>query len=243
MSDWRGTEFGNVVHAVFEHRAIGRPMREQRALVHEQLARSGLRVDASTQTALVDALIERVQATLDADLGRGLRLGDLDEGAQRAEMDFQFRLDALDIGRLRALCERSGEAGLIPDGLVETELRGFLSGKIDLVLVHDAAVHVLDYKSNHLGNTLADYDNEALQRAMGDHAYRWQALLYAVAVRRYLARRQRADAQPLRLGDVIYLFVRAVGLAPGSGVWRHRFAPDFLDAVDALFATSAAEAG
>ena len=243
LSDWRGTEFGNVVHAVFDHRAIGRPMREQRALVHEQLARSGLRVDASKQTALVDALIERVQATLDADLGRGLRLGDLDERAQRAEMDFQFRLDALDIGRLRALCERSGEAGLIPDGLGETELRGFLSGKIDLVLVHDAAVHVLDYKSNHLGNALADYGNEALQRAMGDHAYRWQALLYAVAVRRYLARRQRADAQPLRLGDVIYLFVRAVGLAPGSGVWRHRFAPDFLNAVDALFATSAAEAG
>lgn len=242
LSDWRGTEFGNVLHAVFEHRAIGRPMREQRALVHEQLMHSGLRVDASKQAALVDALVDRVQATLDADLGHGLRLGDLDERAQRAEMDFQFRLDALDIGRLRVLCERCGEAGLVPDGLGENQLRGFLSGKIDLVLVHGKAVHVLDYKSNHLGNALADYENAALQRAMDEHAYRWQALLYAVAVRRYLARRQRADAQPLPLGDVIYLFVRAVGLAPGSGVWRHRFAPDFLGAVDALFAASAAEA-
>ena len=241
LSEWRGTEFGNVLHAVFEHRAIGRPMREQRAFVHECIEKSGLRVDPSKQAALADALIDRVQGTLEADLGGGLRLGDLDARAQRAEMDFQFRLDALDLGRLRALCERSGEAGLIPDRLGETELRGFLSGKIDLVLVQGDAVHVLDYKSNYLGHALADYEGAALQRAMDDHAYRWQALLYALAVRRYLARRQRNDVQPLGLGDVLYLFVRAVGFAPGSGVWRHRFAPGFLDAVDALFATSAVE--
>lgn len=242
LSEWRGSEFGNVLHGVFEHREIGRPMRAQRALALAQLARSGLRVDAARHAALVDALLDRVQATLDADLGGGLRLGEVDARAQRAEMAFQFRLDRLDLPRLRSLCAQSGESGLVPDGLGTPTLRGFLSGKIDLLIVHGGVVHVLDYKSNHLGDTLSDYQGAALDRAMDAHAYRWQALLYAVAVRRYLARRQRGHAQALPLGDVIYLFVRAIGLAPEAGVWRRRFAPDFLAAVDALFATADAGA-
>ena len=240
LDEWRGTAFGNLLHAVFELRERGRPIAEQRALVHEQLARAGLRADAARAPRLVDAVIERVQATLDAELGDGLRLGELDARAERAEMGFQFRLDRLDLAALRRLCEAAGEAGLLPPALGEARLRGFLSGKIDLVLVHGGAVHVLDYKSNRLGDRLADYEGTALDRAMSEHGYRWQALIYAIAVRRYLARRQRGIVDPVPLGDAIYLFVRAVGLAPGAGIWRHRFAPDFVAAVDALFATAEA---
>ena len=242
LADWRGSTFGNVLHAVFEHREITRPLRDQRPLVHEQLARAGLQVETARQSAFVDAVIERVQATLDADLGGGLRLGDLDARAQRAEMGFQFRLDRLDLARLRALCADAGERGLIPEGLGDTTLRGYLSGKIDLVLVHDGVAHVLDYKSNHLGDRLDDYRGAALDLAMDDHAYRWQALLYVLAVRRYLARRQRGRHDAVQVGDAIYLFVRGVGLAPGAGIWRHHFAPEFLAAVDALFAAGDVEA-
>jgi exodeoxyribonuclease V beta subunit len=240
LDEWRGVAFGNVLHAVFELRERARPIAEQRALVHEQLARAGLRVDTARAPRLVDAVIERVQATLDADLGDGLRLGEIEARAERAEMGFQCRIDRLDLAALRRLCDGAGETGLLPAALGETRLRGFLSGKIDLVLVHGGAVHVLDYKSNRLGDRLADYEGMALDRAMSEHGYRWQALIYAIAVRRYLARRQRDRAAALPLGDAIYLFVRAVGLAPGAGVWRHRFAPDFVAAVDALFATAEA---
>ena len=184
-------------------------MREQRAFVHECIEQSGLRVDPSKQAALADALIDRVRGTLEADLGGGLRLGDLDARAQRAEMDFQFRLDALDLGRLRALCERSGEAGLIPDRLGETELRGFLSGKIDLVLVQGDAVHVLDYKSNWLGERLADYAPDALDRAIAGHHYGLQALIYTVALQRYLARRIDDYLPERHLGESWYQIGRA----------------------------------
>ncbi|MBK6726753.1 MAG: UvrD-helicase domain-containing protein [Xanthomonadales bacterium] len=241
LSPWRGAELGNAMHAVFEQREIGRPLAEQRVLVQEQLARAGLAVDGARGSALVDAVIERAQATLAADLGGGLRLGDLDARAQRAEMGFQFRIEQLDLLRLRALCEQCGESGLVPAGLGGGALHGFLGGKIDLVLVHGGAVHVLDYKSNHLGDALADYQGEALALAMDAHGYRWQALLYALAVQRYLARRQRGQHAALALGDTIYLFVRALGMAPDAGIWRHRFAPEFLAAVDALFAAAEME--
>ena len=241
LSPWRGVELGNALHAVFEHRDVERPLAEQRPLVLEQLAHAGLGVDGSRAAALLEAVLERAQATLAADLGGGLRLGDLGARAQRAEMGFQFRIEQLYLGRLRALCEQWGEAGLVPDGLGTGVLHGFLGGKIDLVLVHNGTVQVLDYKSNHLGDALADYQGAALAQAMDAHGYRWQALLYALAVRRYLARRQRGQAAPLPLGEVIYLFVRALGMEPGAGIWRHRFAPDFLAAVDALFATAETE--
>jgi exodeoxyribonuclease V beta subunit len=39
------------------------------------------------------------------------------------------------------------------------------------------------------------------------------------------------------LGGAIYLFVRAVGLAPEAGVWRHRFDDALIDAADRVLAS------
>jgi len=38
------------------------------------------------------------------------------------------------------------------------------------------------------------------------------------------------------LGEAIYLLVRAVGLAPEAGIWRHRFDDALIDAADAALA-------
>jgi exodeoxyribonuclease V beta subunit len=66
--------------------------------------------------------------------------------------------------------------------------------------------------------------------------YRFQALLYSLAVHRYLRQRVPAYDPQQQLGDCWYLFLRAVGLAPAAGVWRNRLAPSLLDAVDTVFA-------
>ncbi|HUH90879.1 MAG TPA: exodeoxyribonuclease V beta subunit, partial [Lysobacter sp.] len=77
--------------------------------------------------------------------------------------------------------------------------------------------------------------------------YRFQALLYVIAVDRYL--RQRigpAYDRSTQLGEAIYLFVRAVGVAPtlvpGAGIWAHRFSDELIDAVDAVLANRTQEA-
>jgi len=36
------------------------------------------------------------------------------------------------------------------------------------------------------------------------------------------------------MGDALYLFVRALDLAPQAGVWRHRFDATLVQALDAL---------
>ena len=114
-----------------------------------------------------------------------------------------------------------------------------MNGKIDLVFEHAGRFHVLDYKSNRLGDRLSDYAPARLARAMDEHHYRFQALLYTVAVDRYLRQRMPRYRRDTDLGEAIYLFVRATGMASGLGIWAHRFDDALIAAVERVFADPA----
>ncbi len=235
-----GADFGNAVHAVFERRALGQPIVQQLPLVRRCLLEFGVRSSSIAFETLVARVAARVDATLAAELGAGLRLGALDPQQQRAELGFDFVLEGSSLARLREACAANGDPGLLPAALGSRSLRGMMTGKIDLVLQAGDSFHVLDYKTNRLGVALSDYAARRLDLAMDAHAYRVQALLYSIALHRHL-RQQLRDYDPTRhLGAAIYLFVRAVGLAPGLGVWRRAFPLALIEAADAaLGATDA----
>ena len=74
------------------------------------------------------------------------------------------------------------------------------------------------------------------------HHYGLQALIYSVALHRYLGRRLD-DYDPARqLGESWYLFVRACGLGQGAGVWRRKFPVALIEALDRLFDSEASAA-
>ncbi|MFN7183824.1 MAG: UvrD-helicase domain-containing protein [Thermomonas haemolytica] len=236
-----GTDFGNAVHALFEHRVPGRPITPDAALA--ALREHGVRPREGTLERLAVPLAHRLQAVLGAPLGdaHGPRLGALAAADLRAEMEFHYLLDGVSLRALRAACVAHGEPDLVPAR--EQALAGLMNGKIDLVFAHGGRFHVLDYKGNRLGSgpraSLEDYAPPALEAAMRASGYRLQALLYTVALERYL-RERLGDAyhRAQHLGDCWYLFVRAVGLrlpdGTPCGVWRHRFGDALLDAVQAV---------
>jgi len=235
----RGTDFGNAVHAIFEHRAVGMPISGQRALIEHWLRDAGVRRRDIEQSEMIDLLVKRIQGALDAPLGieayPTLCLADLAVADLRAEMGFYFSLERVSMARLRAACAAHGEPELVPRN--NETLSGLMNGKIDLIFHHDGRYHVLDYKGNYLGETLADYQGRALLAQMDQNHYRFQALLYTVAVDRYLQQRLGANYQRSRqLGECIYLFIRAAGLATDAGIWRHQFSEVLLDAVAGVFA-------
>jgi exodeoxyribonuclease V beta subunit len=95
------------------------------------------------------------------------------------------------------LWRAAGPVGLLsgyPDalaGLDPAPLRGYLTGSIDAVLRVGGRYVVVDYKTNRLGVrgrplTTWDYRPEALEQAMVESHYPLQALLYDVALHRYL---------------------------------------------------------
>ena len=240
-----GADFGNAVHAIFEHRSIGQPMADQCALVQRCLLDEGVRPGNVYLDELVPHLAERVQATLDTrllpDSDPTLTLGALPAHALRAEMEFDFVLGDVSLRRLREVCD------FVP-GTSKYTLHGLMNGKIDLVFEHNGRFHVVDYKSNRLGDgmRLSDYAPARLEEAMTHAHYHFQALLYTVALDRYLRQRIAHYRRGMHLGETIYLFVRATGIepdiAPCAGIWTRRFDDALIDAVDAVFATEATEA-
>ena len=110
-----------------------------------------------------------------------------------------------------------------PDALDDRDLarlvRGFLPGSIDLVLrrrTHAGPVfHVIDHKTNRLygadevGSTW-HYRPDALVDAMAHSHYPLQALLYQVALHRYLRWRLAGYDPDRHLGATGYLFLRGM---------------------------------
>jgi exodeoxyribonuclease V beta subunit len=101
---------------------------------------------------------------------------------------------------------------------------GFLRGFIDLVFRHGERFYVVDYKSNHLGDTASAYEQPALRAAMVDHHYYLQAYLYTLALHRYLSTRLPGYDYDRHVGGYAYLFLRgmAKGHALGTGVLAER---------------------
>ena len=106
-------------------------------------------------------------------------------------------------------------------------MAGYLYGEIDAVFrLHRAdgawSAIISDYKTNLLHDPgspdpLPAYDRPNLARVMADDHYVLQALLYQVALHRYL-RWRVADYRPdVHLGGIAYLFVRGL-IGPGAPV-------------------------
>jgi len=111
-------------------------------------------------------------------------------------------------------------ASLLAEGRFDVDLGGFLQGSIDAVLRVPGAGSgdryvVVDYKSNRLhvsgaSDPLDAYRPEQLVGAMADHDYVLQALLYNVALHRYLRWRLPDYRPAVHLGGIAYLFLRGM---------------------------------
>ena len=239
LAHLRGPRFGDAMHAVFEHAGPQPLWPQQRALVLQALRRQGLADAAGEDGArMLAALVERARQT---DLGGGLRLGAVAAADRVAELEFLLPLHDVPVAAIEAAAQRHDYPPLLPAGGMRV-LNGLLKGYMDLVLRHDGRYYVLDYKSNWLGERIADYAPARLAVAMREQRYLLQMLLYTVALHRHLRERLRGYAVARDLGGAIYLFARAAGLAPAAGVYRECPPPALIAELDALFAGAAERA-
>jgi len=223
-----GTAFGTLVHEVLEDLD---PAALDERCAQAVARRPGSRVEAG-------ALADGLRPVLHTPLGSwGLALADVPAADRLPELEFELPLaggeDAVpsatlaDVARLLRRHDLGPLAGY-PDrlaGLEPQELRGFLTGSIDALLrLPGPRYVVVDYKTNRLGPdplTAWHYRPEAVAEEMLRAHYPLQALLYAVAVHRYLRWRQPGYDPAAHLGGVLYLFVRGMcgpDSPPGAGV-------------------------
>jgi exodeoxyribonuclease V beta subunit len=246
----RGAVAGECIHAVFEQVDFSERSGWNSAILaalqtHPQ-SRGGdpLSFPVSTQTRMLWNMLEHVTT---ATLIPGLQLAKVPPNRRLTELEFDLPVPHLSSPALNAALKGWGYD--VPT-LTFGALEGYLKGFIDLVFEHDGRYFILDWKSNHLGYTAADYGDAPLARAMADHGYHLQYLLYAIALDRYLKLRVPGYRYEPQFGGVLYLFVRGVRPAwpatgsdiPGDGtpvpatcgVFFHRPRHDMLRALDDL---------
>lgn len=234
----KGPRFGDAVHALLE--TTPPPYARQGVAIQEALRRQGLSYTPGQAEAERAALAAMLDRTVQSELAPGLRLASLPAEARRAEFEFAFALAGARVGRLHQVLDRHGLGDWWPVADDGAALRGLMKGYLDLAFAWDGRYHVLDYKTNWLGDQLEDYQGAALDAAMRNHHYGLQALIYSVALHRFLATRLDDYRIEQHLGGAWYLFVRALGLAPGAGLWYRRFPEALVLAVDGLFDGAAA---
>lgn len=219
-----GAAFGSLVHEVLEQLDFtDSDLRDSAERIALELA---LRQPRVLPPADVPRLAEALHAALATPFGQtfeGLRLNDLSLADRLNEVAFDLRLAGG--GAAATLAEVATvvldhlppDDPLVPwatslrDGHGPRGLAGHLTGSVDLVLRHRRVGSaeryvVVDYKTNRLHS----YGRDHLVAAMAAHHYPLQALLYQVALHRYL-RWRLADYNPgSHLGGVAYLFLRGM---------------------------------
>ncbi len=240
-----GSRFGVVLHEVFENAdfAAWRHWRSgddapagEGERIAEALGRGGYTAtERDDGIALLTGLAGR---TLTVPLPEGIRLADLPPQQRRAEIEFQFALSPTRTGRLLALLHGHGLLRTRHGFGGRRQLEGLMTGLVDLTYLHDDRWYVLDYKSNRLSG----YGPAQMDEAMEHSEYPLQALIYTVALHRWLRFRLGDRYDYARdFGGVRYLFCRGIdpadSAAPGVRAWT--FAPGLVHAVDALFAGQA----
>ena len=171
----------------------------------------------------------------------GVRLCDVPASARIAELEFHFTLRDADVQALLDLLHAHGLVRERRDFGASPRLSGLMNGKIDLTCQLDGRLYVARLQ---VQSPARLWRRRHCAQAMDASEYDLQALLYVVALHRWL-RLRLGDAYDYArdFGGVRYLFCRGLSAAePGRGVATLDFDRALVEGVDALFAPAEATA-
>jgi exodeoxyribonuclease V beta subunit len=112
--------------------------------------------------------------------------------------------------------------------------KGFMKGFIDLVFGFNGRYYLIDWKSNHLGYAIDDYNSSALDRVMQRSYYTLQYHIYTLALHLFLQIRLPGYQYDKDFGGVFYLFIRGMDrkTGPGCGVFYDRPAQGLVQSLE-----------
>ncbi|CAM3134894.1 exodeoxyribonuclease V subunit beta [Vibrio rarus] len=225
----RGARPGTFLHTLFEEvEYTGSAFSQHNSDVIEQLL-----VKEQYEAEWLPILQDMIDKVLNTDLdGNGLKLSDKTAQQRLVEMEFLLPIDILLAQRFNtithqhdSLSAQAGELGFAP-------VEGMLKGFIDLVFEHQGKYYVLDWKSNHLGDSAEEYHRQSLDKAMLEHRYDAQYQIYALALQRFLQTRIADYSYDSHFGGVFYLFLRGMDGSGDYGVFSAKPSQSMLAQLD-----------
>jgi exodeoxyribonuclease V beta subunit len=164
-----------------------------------------------------------------------MTLAQLSKEDYQPELEFLFAAHEVDTLEL----DDAVIAAILPAAprprLRKNVVNGMLKGFIDLVFCYQERYYVLDYKSNHLGENESAYSEKAMKKAMLEHRYDLQYVLYTMALHRLLKARLPDYDYQQNIGGAVYLFLRGVN-DRGQGIYLDKPQQSLIEALDEAFA-------
>lgn len=237
-----GTGPGTFLHDLLEHLDFSQP--PPKDYIPAKLAEFGF--DPGWQATLNEMIDNLRNTPLPGPAGTNgrsrIRLAAITNQQRLNELEFYFSLLPVTVKTLKNIFAKApGSAGFIQDFTEQlTRLdfaptRGFLKGFIDLVFELEGRYYIVDWKSNHLGNSREDYRQDRLIPAMQQGFYTLQYHIYATALHNYLQNRLPGYSYDANFGGVFYIFLRGVDRnhGPEYGIFHDRPHPDLIAAMSA----------
>ena len=180
---------------------------------------------------LEQMIVEVLKSTIKID-NESFKLEDVKLEKRRSEFEFDINVSQFELNILQ-----DGINELLPNNYeVKTkyneQLEGILNGFIDLFFEHNGKYYILDWKSNFLGDTIEDYNNEKLVQAMNENNYHLQYLLYTLAIKKYLESKLQNFDYEKHFGGAIYVFLRGVRENEETGLFVDKPSLELIDEIE-----------
>lgn len=233
-------EFGNVLHdllEVMDFTKVDDPGYLER-LVRRSLSDDGVLEGGEgnvTDEAKVAHLVAACRAWMSTPIappgpeaGAPFRLRDVPLRDRMSEARFAYsavigkenleRLKVAFAGLKGALSKESQPLAALgfPSNAYGLNVDGLLIGFIDLVFKSpvDGKYYLLDWKTNFLGASIADYSEGSMALKMSEARYHLQFSLYASVLHKHMEHSVQGWNYEEHFGGIIYLFLRGFGASP-----------------------------
>jgi exodeoxyribonuclease V beta subunit len=242
----RGTLAGNFLHEIFEHIdfqcsddwviEIRRRFKNDYSSLWQDLLskyNESFPEQEDAENLLYQSVADWLKDILRTPLYQGFRLNQLQQDQYLSEFPFYLALSdrVLAMTRIQQLF---AEYGLHMPELLEARSARYLNGSIDLVYFDGQRYHIADYKSNYLGDDLADYRSDSIAQSMSLASYWLQAGLYLVALHRYLQVKMQDYQIEQHLGGATYLYLRGMNGEAEQGYYYWQPSIEFILRLDAI---------
>lgn len=207
----KGASAGTLIHELFEHEKFdfrNGDSGKNTLSVKETVLQYGL------DERWIPVLLEMTDQVCGA-VVEDLNLFEIAPDQQLRELEFHLAVHDPNMDAIYSII-RDGKPA---DGTPPDSLRGYLKGFIDLIVEQSGKYYIIDYKSNYLGDSPADYSRENLRESVLSAGYDLQYSFYTMALTTILRDRVDNFDYTRDFGGVAYLYIRGMKKGTDHGIW------------------------
>lgn len=213
----KGAHTGNLIHYILERIDFSDSSGWEK-IITQALKRLTSSVE-NGQVKNLSTLLEQVmQVEVETKSGEKFCLSSINFENRLTELEFDFGVTTFQSSQIEQLSQYDYPISVRNF----TELEGIMNGKMDLFFECNGKYYILDWKTNHLGYQLDDYNANGILRAMEENNYHLQYTLYTLALVKYLRLRLPTFDYTKDFGGVIYVFLRGVRSGKKTGLFVHK---------------------